>query len=188
MVDAATLSQQFSRAQDWPTYLASDAARAEPWRSIYAATSLTAPQAALLGSFRRRMHVLCLSGIWCGDCSAQGPMLQRIAEASPLSQLRFADRDLHASLAEQVRICGGLRVPTVIFMAEDFAFCALLGDRTISRYRAIATRQLGESCPLPGAPADADSAAATLQEWVNEFERVHLMLCLSARLRERHGD
>ena len=79
-------------------------------------------------------------------------------------------------------------VPTVLFMAEDFEFCGIYGDRTISRYRAIASRQLGPACPVGIAPPDKDEMAATLQDWVNEFERVQLMLRLSARLRQKHGD
>ena len=30
--------------------------------------------------------------------------------------------------------------------------------------------------------------ADTLQDWVNEFERVQLLLRLSTRLRQKHGD
>jgi hypothetical protein len=52
----------------------------------------------------------------------------------------------------------------------------------------MAARQLGPSCPLPGAALPADEAAATLQAWLDEFERVQLILRLSARLRQKHGD
>jgi hypothetical protein len=33
-----------------------------------------------------------------------------------------------------------------------------------------------------------DEAAATMQGWIDEFERVQLMLRLSPRLRQVHGD
>jgi hypothetical protein len=73
-------------------------------------------------------------------------------------------------------------------MSEDFEFVSLLGDRTLSRYRAMAARSLGAACPLPGAPLPDDELAATLSEWVGEFERVQLLLRLSPRLRQKHGD
>jgi hypothetical protein len=188
-MNAAYLKSKFEAALDWESYLATDAARAVHWRNVYNQLALTTPQRRLIESFTRRMHVLVSSGIWCGDCSAQGPMLQRIAEANPrLIHLRLLDRDVHADLSRQIMINGGLRVPTVLFLAEDFEFVGLLGDRTLARYRAVAARQLGATCPLPGAPLPPDEAAATLQDWVDEFERVHLLLRLSARLRERHGD
>jgi hypothetical protein len=54
--------------------------------------------------------------------------------------------------------------------------------------RAKAAKSLGASCPLPGAGVDADEAAATLADWVREFELAHLVVRLSPKLRERHND
>ena len=53
---------------------------------------------------------------------------------------------------------------------------------------ALAKKQLGPACPIAIAPPDPDELAATLQDWLDEFERVQLMLRLSARLRQKHGD
>jgi thiol-disulfide isomerase/thioredoxin len=185
-MDATLLRETFANALPYDRYLATDAARAEPWHRISA--SLTPSQRQLLQGFVRHMPVLVLSGIWCGDCAQQGPMLQAIAQGSPRIDLRWIDRDQAPALRDAVRICGGHRVPTVIWMAEDFEFVSLLGDRTLPRYRSMASRQLGPSCPLPGAALPADEAAATLQAWLDEFERVQLLLRLSGRLRQRHGD
>ena len=135
------------------------------------------------------MRVLVLSGMWCGDCVSQCPLLAHIAAANPERiDLKFLDRDAHEDLALRVPINSGLRVPTVIFASEDFVFCSLFADRTLTRYRALAAKQLGASCPLPGAPIPTAELEATLQDWINEHERVHLMLRLSPRLRELHGD
>jgi len=182
------LRAHFERALDLPAYLLSDQLRAEPWFKVHARAGLTDDQRRLLGGFTRRMHVLVLSGIWCGDCAQQGPLLDRIAEVSPCIDLRWADRDEHGDLARCVRINGGERVPVAIFMSEDFEPVSVYGDRTLSRYRALAARNLGASCPLPGAPLPDDELAATLQDWLDEFERVQLLLRLSPRLRQRHGD
>lgn len=161
----------------------------ENWNAFHAKVSLTPAQRALLASFTRRMHVLCISGTWCGDCVQQCPMLDHIAKAAPDTiDLRFLERDLHAPFVEHFKICSGARVPVMIFLNEDFEFCAIAGDRTLSRYRSLEARQLGGACPLPGAPVASDEIAATLQDWVSEFERVQLMLRLSGKLRQRHGD
>lgn len=159
------------------------------WARFHDGCALSGPQRDLIRAFTRRMPILVVSGIWCGDCVQQCPLLARLAGANPERiDLRFVDRDEHIDLADRVRICGGHRVPVVIFMAEDFEFVALAGDRTLSRYRALAARQLGPSCPLPGAPVAAEEVAATMQDWADEFERVHLLLRLSPRLRKKHGD
>jgi thiol-disulfide isomerase/thioredoxin len=184
----ALLRSHFERALDYPSYLATDPARKPRWDEIHARVSLSEPQRRLLAGFTREMPVLCLSGMWCGDCVQQGPMLARIAEACPQIRLRWADRDEHLDLAEIVKINAGLRVPTVLFMAEDFEPLGFFGDRTLSRYRAIAARHLGPACPMPGAAVPDDELAATLQEWLDEFERMQLVLRLSPRLREKHGD
>lgn len=159
------------------------------WKRVYDQAKLTDAQAKLIGSFTRKINVIGLSGIWCGDCVQQCPLIARIAEANPDKiDLRWLDRDAHADLQAMVRINGGNRVPVLIFCAEDYEFVSWYGDRTLSRYRALARKQLAGACPLPGAPIDQDEMAATLHDWLDEFERVHLLLRLSARLRQLHGD
>ena len=159
------------------------------WARFHERVRLTDAQRTLLGSLSRRVNILVSSGVWCGDCVQQCPMLDHIERAAASSLVvRFVDRDQHPDLAERVKICGGLRVPVAILMNEDFDFVALAGDRTLSRYRAIAARQLGPACPLPGAPVPDDEVAATLADWVAEVERGHLLCRLSTKLRHRHGD
>ena len=187
-LDAMYLHEKFEAALGWEAYLATDPDRASRWREFHEKVALDEAQRSLLAGFSRRMNVLCVSGIWCGDCVQQGPMLERIAAASDAIDLRWVDRDEHADLAEQVKINAGLRVPVVLFMAEDCELLGWFGDRTLTRYRALGAKNLGPSCPVPCAPVPQDELAATLQEWLDEFERFQWMLRLSPRLRHRHGD
>ena len=158
------------------------------WQQVYEAAKLTAFQRELVASFTREMKVLVVSGIWCGDCVQQCPLIQRVAEANAKIDVRFVDRDEHKDLSSRLRINGGDRVPVVIFAAEDFEVGAIEGDRTLSRYRALARKQLGAACPIAIGPPDADEMAATVADWVGEFERVQWMLRLSTRLRQKHED
>lgn len=162
----------------------------EAWTTIYSQLQLTNPQRKLLSGFAREMHVICVSGIWCGDCVQQGPLIQRIAEGAPPNRIKLVwlDRDEHRDLADQVKINAGSRVPVVLFLSEDDELVSIYGDRSLTRYRAIAERQLGPSCPMPGAPVPTEELTATLQDWLDEFERNQLLLRLSARLRQKHGD
>lgn len=187
-VNAASLKAWFDAALDWEGYLATNPQKAVNWRKIYDEVGLTDQQRHLVGGFTRQVKALCISGIWCGDCVQQGPLIQRIAETSSKIDLRWVDRDDHLDLAEQIKVNAGLRVPMVVFMAEDYEPVVVFGDRTLARYRAIAAKQLGAACPMPGAPVPAHELAATLQDWLDEFERVHLLLRLSTRLRQMHGD
>jgi len=157
------------------------------WRDVYEQVRLTDEQRHMLGAFKRQMNVLTLMGAWCGDCVTQGPVIERIAEASPMIDLRFADRDVRDGLQDELVICGGRRVPMVVFLSEDFYECARYGDRTISRYRMMAAQNMGASCPLPTVPPE-DELASMTSDWLVEFERIQLMLLLSTRLRQVHGD
>ncbi|MFM1866623.1 MAG: hypothetical protein RL591_31 [Planctomycetota bacterium] len=188
MLDRTLLQSVFSRGLRYDQYLATDPNRAGGWNALFDRVSLNAVQRDEVASFTRDMKVLVVSGIWCGDCVQQGPLLAHIAAANPRIDLRWVDRDVEAAFSEQLKICGGGRVPVVVFAAEDFEPCAIAGDRTLSRYRGLARRQLGASCELPWAEIPADETAAVLQEWLNEFERVQWMLRLSPRLRQKHGD
>ncbi len=202
MIESRLLKSVFERALPYRAYLATGAPHHQQnWNTFDAHSRADAPltdtQRALLASFTRRINILVLSGIWCGDCVQQCPLLAQLAECNPATgptpttgsiDLRFIDRDDAADLSEYLMICAGRRVPVVLFMNEDLDFVALAGDRTLTRYRALASRKLGPSCPLPGAPLPADEIAATRQDWLDEFERVHLLLRLSPMLRHRHGD
>jgi hypothetical protein len=158
------------------------------WRQRHEQLELEAPQAALVRSFTREMNVLCLTGTWCGDCALQGAAMQRIAEANPERiRLRFLGRQDHADLQVRVPINGGFRVPVTFFLAEDFEPVARFGDRTLSRYRSMARKALGDASNVL-APAPGDPVRAVLGEVLEEFERVHLLLRLSTRLRQRHED
>lgn len=188
-LDAAFLKRKHNAGLSFDDYVATaKPEKQQAWRDVYDSVSLTQPQKDLLASFTRDMKILVSSGVWCGDCVQQCPLLARIAEASDRIDLRFVDRDEHADLAQRIMICQGLRVPTVIFMAEDYEFIGLMGDRSLTRYRAMAAQQLGANCPLPGAPIPTEQLRATMLDWLNETERMQLLLRLSPRLRQKHGD
>ncbi|HEY2588930.1 MAG TPA: thioredoxin family protein [Tepidisphaeraceae bacterium] len=189
-MDATFLSQKFESALPYDRYVQTGTDEQQRrWRQVYDVAKLTPSRQELLSGFVREMKVLVVSGIWCGDCVQQVPLLQRIAAGNAARiDLRIVDRDAHRDLAAQLRINGGDRVPVALFLAEDCEFCAAYGERSLQRYRALARTQLGAACPIGLAPPDADEVAATLQDWLNEFERVQLLLRLSPRLRRTHND
>ncbi|XAM00450.1 thioredoxin family protein [Phycisphaeraceae bacterium D3-23] len=190
LTDAAYLKLKHSAGLGYADYLATGTPDQQAgWSKIYDQVTLNESQRDTLGGFVREIKVLAVSGIWCGDCVRQGPMLHRIAEGSNGKiDLKWLDRDEHIELQEKVKICAGNRVPVVIFAAEDFELVGYEGDKLLSRYRAMAKSALGPNCPLPGAPVPQDELDAELADWVDAFERVHLILRLSGRLRKKHGD
>jgi hypothetical protein len=160
----------------------------ERWRQVHAQVALSPAQRQLLAGFRRQMNVLCLAGAWCGDCINQCPIYEHFATAAPVIRVRYLDRDEHADVQQELQINAGKRVPVVVFFSEDGAEVARFGERTLSKYRQMMLTQAGPMCPTGiNAPGDALLSHVT-QDWLNEFERVQWLLCLSPRLRQLHGD
>jgi len=167
------------------------------WNDLYNAVVLTGQQKQLLAGFHRKMYVLCLAGVWCGDCVNVCPIFQRFAEASPAIDLRFAHRahkfdsaanDPATMLANELSICGGPRVPVLVFLSEDWFECERFGERTLATYRKKAANLQAASCPTGLIAPPSDILSANVAEWLEHFERVQLMLLTSPRLMKLHGE
>ncbi|AWM40683.1 hypothetical protein GobsT_07850 [Gemmata obscuriglobus] len=164
-----------------------DAHRAR-WQAAAAQTVLTGPQQELVRTFTRRTNVLLLAGAWCGDCSSQCPIFERIAEINPNVVVRYIDRDEHADAQAALQINGGNRVPVAVFFSEDGHEVARYGERTLARYRALVAQLTGEGCATGFVKGDDPVQKAVVQEWLDQLERVQCILRLSPRLRAKHGD
>src|SRR5256885_8451646 len=103
-MNAAFFSDKFNAALPYDRYVLTGIDEQQRrWRQVYDAARLTAAQRDLVAGFTRPMHVLIVSGIWCGDCVQQCPLLERIAEANSATvRLRLLDRDEHKDLSSQL--------------------------------------------------------------------------------------
>jgi hypothetical protein len=182
-------SAGFSAAKPYGEFIAGGAeAHQRRWAEYYERFSLSEAQRAILGSFTRKINVLVLAGAWCGDCARQCPMLAHIAEASPSIDLRFLDNQADAKLRDELRIHGAARVPAVVVLSEDMLEIARGVDRTLTVYRRKARTELGAACDAGIVPPAGEELAAELQEWLDIFERAHLLVRVSPFLRARHND
>ena len=190
MVNSSYFVDQFASGLTYDRYVQTGTDEQQRrWGQVHDAARLTDTQKQLVGGFVREMKILIFSGIWCGDCVEQCPLIYRIAQANTGKIiLRFTERPKDAELVPELRINAGSRVPVVIFLSEDDAWCATAGDRTINRYRAVAHRKLGPLCPTGILPPEKEELDATLRDWLNEVERVQLMLRLTPRLRQKYQD
>jgi hypothetical protein len=189
-VNASYLAEQFAAGLPYDRYVerGNDEQR-QRWRRIHDAAHLSDAQRQLVAGFVRQMKILVFSGLWCGDCVEQCPLIYRIAEAnSGKIALRFIERPRDGELRPELRINGGSRVPLVLFMSEDDEWCATAGDRSLNRYRASALRKLGPMCPTGIVAPEMEEIQLTLADWLDEVERVQLMLRLTPRLREKYQD
>lgn len=179
----------FERGASYRDYLkTASPEQLERWQSFASAIEIAPSQRALLASFKRQMNVLVLSGIWCGDCMRQCPMIDAIEQACPPMTVRYVDNHAMPELRDELRVAGGARVPIAVVLSEDFFEVGRFGDRTLSAYRRKALTELGPACDsgvgLPG----TQELRSEIEEWVEMFERCQLVLRLSPALRQRHND
>lgn len=182
---------QFAKASPLKEYLErSDPVHASKWvRMGESIRLLDEAQKKRLSSHGRSLNVLVYSGVWCGDCVRQGPMIEAIATLTGGSTaVRFIDRDASTQLQDELRVLGALRVPIVVFLSEDFHEIDRFGDRTLTAYRRKVEQETGDACDAGLVPPGPDQLSAELSEWIDIFERVFLMLRIAPPLRARYND
>ncbi len=157
------------------------------WDDFHATVTLNNDQRALLQSWTRSTKVIVAAGTWCGDCVNQCPIFECFAAVCPQLDIRYFDRDDHPDLMAELSICGGARVPSVLFLSEDGHVCGRYGDRTLSKYRSVVANLTGAACPT-GLVHEGSLTEQVVQDWLDEFERIQWMLRTSSRLRQLHGD
>lgn len=179
----------FAQALTYSDYLATGtAAQQERWNAYRQKFSLTDRQRATSAGFTRQLNVLVVSGIWCGDCARQGPMIDAISDGAPMLQVRFIDNQTNPQLRDELRIHGAARVPVVVSLSEDFFEVGRSLDRQLAAYRRKARTELGDACDAGIVAPPADDLAEELAQWLEHFERQELLLRLSPFLRKRHND
>ena len=179
----------FAKALNYQDYLATgEQVHQQRWNEHYQAVHLSKQQQELIGSFVRRTNILFMSGIWCGDCVRQGPVVQRIAEANELIDLRFIDNKENPELAEELKINGASKVPVAVFLSEDFFELARFGDRHLAIYRSKLAKELGPACSTGLTVPQEDVLQKDSQDWLDLIERTQAMLRLAPLLRDRYND
>lgn len=179
----------FAKALKYRDYLSTgEPTHQQRWNQHYQAIQLTGQQQELIKSFVRKLNILFMSGIWCGDCVRQGPLIQHIAQGNDLIDLRFIDNKENPELAEELRINGASKVPVAVFLSEDFFELARFGDRHLPIYRAKLATELGPACSAGLTVPDQLVLQQDLQDWLDLVERCQAMLRLAPLLRHRYND
>jgi hypothetical protein len=181
--------EAFARALPYADYVATGtSAEQGKWQAYRERLFLTDEQRALAERFTRQLNVVVLSGMWCGDCARQGPMLGLIGSASSALTVKFIDNQVMPELRDEVRIHGAARVPVAVFVSEDFFEVGRVGDRQLAAYRRKANTELGAACDAGIVPPSPEELADEVSEWFEHFERLQLLLRVSPFLRRRHND
>ena len=181
--------EYFSAALPYDDYLKTGEEKHRArWEAISQKIVLGDRDRRRVSAFTRKINVLVMSGIWCGDCVRQGPMLKAIEDASSVMTFRYIDNRQNPDLLNELRINGAEKVPVVVALSEDFFELSRFGDRHLSVYRRKVEAELGPACDAGLVPAETNELSVELTEWVDFFERLQHMLRLAPALRRRYGD
>lgn len=181
--------ESFSQGLPYREYVATGTpGQQDKWGAYRERFSLTSAQKKVAAEWKRELNILVLSGMWCGDCARQGPMIDVIAAEVPTFKVRFIDNQANPQLRDELRIHGAARVPVAVSLSEDFFEVGRSGDRQLAAYRRKAETELGAACDAGIVPPSSEELAQELQQWFEHFERLQLLLRVSPFLRRRHND
>ncbi len=181
--------QSFEKALPFADFLTTGSpAHRERWTGYRDRLSLTSDQIEHLKGYKREMKVLVLAGIWCGDCARQCPMIDMLASASSVIDVRYIDNQVDIRLRDELRIHGAARVPVVVTLSEDFFEIGRSLDRTLAAYERKAKTELGDACDAGIVPPSPGELAEEVEQWFQYFHRQQLLLRVSPFLRKRHTD
>jgi hypothetical protein len=105
----------------WDRYLADEIGEhLDLWSGVYR-TSAT-PEWAVdeLKALGRSWNLMAIAEDWCGDAVNLVPIFARLAEASPLIELRILKRDENPELMDLYLTNGSRSIPIVVIMDEEF--------------------------------------------------------------------
>jgi hypothetical protein len=119
------------------------------------------------------LRVLILSEDWCGDCTDNLPIVNRLAEESGKLEVRILPRDEHLDVMDRFLKNGQFRsIPLILFLDDDGRVIGDLKERpdSVTELRARQRQELYASRPdfgEPGAYAElSEEKRAELQEAV----------------------
>jgi hypothetical protein len=113
-------AQRFATGMAWKDYLAQMGDTRARTEENYNKASLTAEEKQFFTSLTQVKHVLMLAENWCGDVHRNSPMIARIVEAMPGTELRVFFRDQNPDLTDCFLNNGYRSIPIVAFFDKDW--------------------------------------------------------------------
>ena len=113
-------AQRFATGMAWKDYLAQMGDTKARTEENYNKASLTAEEKQFFSGLSQVKHVLMLAENWCGDVHRNSPMIARIVEAMPGTELRVFLRDQNPDLTDCFLNNGYRSIPIVAFFDKDW--------------------------------------------------------------------
>lgn len=124
------MRERYEGAHTFSEYLDVVQKNRDFWIDVYQRAEIPAEAVLALNALPIPVHALALSEDWCGDAVQAIPLVARLAEASPMLDLRILTREGNPDLMEAHLTRGRSRsIPIVIFYDDDFRELGWWGPR-----------------------------------------------------------
>jgi hypothetical protein len=111
---------RFEKGMTWKDYLAQMGDTKARTEENYNKASLTAEEKQFFSGLNQVKYVLMLAENWCGDVHRNSPMIARIVEAMPGTEMRVFLRDQNPDLTDCYLNNGYRSIPIVAFFDKDW--------------------------------------------------------------------
>ena len=112
---------RFATGMAWKDYLAQMGDTKARTEENYNKASLTADEKQFFSGLNQVKYVLMMAENWCGDVHRNSPMIARIVEAMPGTEMRVFFRDQNPDLTDCFLNNGYRSIPIVVFFDKDWS-------------------------------------------------------------------
>jgi len=167
----ASLEFWWNAGLTWERYLADEITEHRNlWEGVYRKSGTLEWAVEEFERMGRRWNLIAIAEDWCGDASNLVPIFARLAEASPLIDLRIVKRDEHPELMDLYLTNGSRSIPVVVIMDEAFQPVGRWGPRPAELQEFVITEKRAGERPASEIYKDArrwyarDRGETTLRE------------------------
>lgn len=115
-----SLRDRYLAAPDFPGMLAAAEKNVELWAAIWRLAKVDEEFVRRVAALPGDWHLLVLSEDWCGDAVNTVPIVAKLAERSPNTDLRVLGRDTNPDLMNAHLTGASRSIPVVIALDESF--------------------------------------------------------------------
>ena len=118
--EAASMRGRFLAAPSFASMLASAQKNVELWEAVWRRAQVDEAYLLRVAALPGMWHLLVLSEDWCGDAVNTVPVVARLAELAPNTDLRVLARDENLDLMDAHLTGTSRSIPVVIALDEEF--------------------------------------------------------------------
>ncbi len=114
------LKERFYQGQSFPEYLSTVQDNKSQWETNYQQYEVSPETKAILSQVKQKFYVLAICEDWCGDSVRNLPVMAKLVENLPGSEMKVLRRDLNLDLMDRYTVDGKKKIPTVVFLDSNF--------------------------------------------------------------------